>query len=118
MSTSIARPSRSPARASSRSLRRAASATFAPWAASARAVASPMPLLAPVTSATGPSSVMPAWSQLPPRAPGLALERGLDGHGPVLAQLEGDGRTAVGADRLRALDGLAALELDGERRPA
>ena len=43
------------ARRSSRSSRRAASATLAPSAASSRAVASPIPLLAPVTSATVPS---------------------------------------------------------------
>src|SRR3954451_1787861 len=51
-SASIASPPISPASASSRSLRRAATATVAPCAASARAVASPIPLLAPVTSAT------------------------------------------------------------------
>jgi len=38
--------------ASRRSLRRAATATVAPCSARARAVASPIPLLAPVTSAT------------------------------------------------------------------
>src|SRR5829696_8399037 len=48
--------------ASSRSVRRAATATAAPCPASARAAASPMPLLAPVTSATVPSSV----SVMPP----------------------------------------------------
>ena len=42
-----------------RSLRRAAITTFAPARASTRAVASPMPLLAPVTSATVPSSRSP-----------------------------------------------------------
>src|SRR5947209_2077467 len=45
------------ASASSRSRRRATSATCAPCAASATAVASPIPELAPVTSATVPSSV-------------------------------------------------------------
>src|SRR3954469_13017829 len=57
-SASIASPPISPASASSRSLRRAATATVAPCAASARAVASPIPLLAPVTSATV------SWSSL------------------------------------------------------
>jgi hypothetical protein len=37
-------------------LRRATTATVAPWAASSFAVASPMPLLAPVTIATVPVS--------------------------------------------------------------
>src|ERR1700683_3560157 len=46
----------SAASASSRSPRRAASATAAPSAASAVAAAAPMPLEAPVTSATVPSS--------------------------------------------------------------
>jgi len=48
-----ATPPRSPISAtsfSSRSRRRAPSTTVAPWAASRRAVASPMPLLAPVMS--------------------------------------------------------------------
>src|SRR3954451_11080901 len=58
MSASIASPPISPASASSRSLRRAATATVDPCAASARAVASPIPLLAPVTSATV------SWSSL------------------------------------------------------
>src|SRR4051794_3249645 len=51
-SVSIDRPPICSASASRRSLRRAATATVAPSAASARAVASPMPLLAPVTRAT------------------------------------------------------------------
>ena len=45
------------ARASSRSRRRATRATVAPSSASAMDVASPMPLLAPVTRATVPSSL-------------------------------------------------------------
>ena len=53
-SASIASPPISATSASRRSLRRAATATVAPWSASARAVASPIPLLAPVTSATCP----------------------------------------------------------------
>ena len=44
-------------RKKSRSTLRAATATAAPWAARARALASPMPLLAPVTSATVPSRI-------------------------------------------------------------
>src|SRR5215207_3392082 len=58
-STASARPppdSSSETSASSRSLRRATTATAAPWVARLRAVAAPMPLLAPVTSATVPSS--------------------------------------------------------------
>ncbi len=47
------------ARASRRSLRRAATATAAPWADSIAAVASPIPLEAPVTRATVPSSGRP-----------------------------------------------------------
>src|SRR5258708_5078274 len=43
---------RAAATASSLSLRRAASATAEPWAASGAAVAAPMPLEAPVTSAS------------------------------------------------------------------
>ena len=45
------------AMSSSRSSRRAASATAAPASARAWAVASPMPELAPVTSAVSPASV-------------------------------------------------------------
>src|SRR4051794_12759849 len=52
-STATARPSISLASASSRSSRRAAQTTSKPSAASLRAVASPIPLLAPVTTATG-----------------------------------------------------------------
>jgi hypothetical protein len=62
MSASITSASISFASASSRSLRRAATATLAPARASVRAVASPMPLLAPVTSATVPSSRSPMSS--------------------------------------------------------
>jgi hypothetical protein len=40
------------AMASSRSVRRAPSMTLAPWAARSRAIASPMPLDAPVTTTT------------------------------------------------------------------
>ncbi|MNP22551.1 hypothetical protein D3C76_1152280 [compost metagenome] len=42
----------SPAIFSSRSVRRAPSTTFAPWLASSRAAASPIPLLAPVIAMT------------------------------------------------------------------
>src|SRR5687768_1474322 len=47
----------SAARSSSRSLRRTTSATAAPCSASCRAVAAPIPLLAPVTRATVPVSL-------------------------------------------------------------
>src|SRR5438552_5941316 len=47
---------------SSGSLRRPATATRAPSAASMRAVARPMPVPAPVTSAILPSSVLLIWS--------------------------------------------------------
>src|SRR4051794_36464342 len=71
-SVSMAKPPIAAVSASSRSLRRATAATVAPCAASARAGASPIPLLAPVTSATVP------WSPLlmPPR-----YIAGTGGHG-------------------------------------
>src|SRR5918992_2076132 len=57
---------------SSRSARRATSATAAPWPASALAVASPIPLLAPVTSATVPSRRSAIGSTLR-RVPSMAV---------------------------------------------
>src|SRR5690349_15145346 len=119
----IARPPISPTSASSRSLRRATTATVAPSAASARAVASPMPLLAPVTSATVPSSLRPmrAALHLQLRGGGLAAERRLHRDALALADLEGHGHPARLADR-RRLPGRAELEgglagrAGGERR--
>jgi hypothetical protein len=55
------------ASASSRSVRRATRATLAPRAASAAAVACPMPLEAPVTSATVPSRSSAMRRTLPTR---------------------------------------------------
>ena len=76
---------------SSRSRRRAASATFAPCAASARAVASPMPLLAPVINATLPSSELAI--AIPFRS--LCTDDGkLPGVSPSVNQSTFSGRTA------------------------
>src|ERR1700734_458470 len=57
ITSAVPAPPMRSARASSRSRRRATSATIAPSPASATAVASPMSLLAPVTRATVPSSL-------------------------------------------------------------
>ena len=61
------------ATSSSRSFRRAATATAAPSPASAIAVAAPIPLDAPVTSATVPSRLSGVVRVLP--APGAAWSK-------------------------------------------
>src|SRR5918992_96378 len=73
--TTRARPASSAASCSKRSARRATSATVAPRAASALAVASPIPLLAPVTSATVPSSRSAMSAHVPEEGPDLVDEQ-------------------------------------------
>ena len=76
-------------------MRRAAIATVAPCCARARAVASPIPLEAPVTSATVPvSSVLVLMSTpLPAYAPAKAGRSGVAGSGL-------DGSPGGGSDTL------------------
>src|SRR5689334_3669177 len=127
-SASMARPPISALSASRRCLRRAATATVAPCSARARAVASPMPLLAPVTSATVPCSAVVMARGLPqddartrdalrvhPVEPGLEghfARRGVD---PVLEQVRAHPDDAVVVvapeEAVQALDAAHAEEL-------
>src|ERR671936_1779036 len=87
-----ARPSSSAASDSNRSTRRAATTTRAPRSRRARAVATPMPAEAPVTTATAPSSETRA-----PRSPGtspLAIVNSVAALGGLRLRRDHDGRRA------------------------
>src|SRR5919202_1435846 len=98
-----------------RSARRAASTTAAPWRASSRAVAAPIPLEAPVTTATlprisRPRAMCPSHPEhaVARRADG-SIEAGRDGQAQGCARVGGIGDAVVPQAR-RAVVG-AALDL-------